>query len=243
MRDDLAHINEIPCARNSLLAGIASGFGIGVIRGINTSAFFFHYMCMCMYLVFWFCLFLALPHCVSFLSFISVFIFISYVLSLQYFTSLSMLCVLICVSCPLLRTFRSSELGCRHIPHRLRRYLVSLPEPFFPSFHPFRHPITPVLAKPSLPRLPQNKVHTSLSLIYNPKCLKTKTKLRNNTDNNYVYLLCIHSFISNRNICRASIRREREQVRGVVEQMAERRMRRAEQDKRDAESSESKGSS
>lgn len=38
--DDLKHIGEIPCARNSLLAGIASGFGIGVIRGINTSAFF-----------------------------------------------------------------------------------------------------------------------------------------------------------------------------------------------------------
>lgn len=37
--DDLKHIGEIPCARNSLLAGIASGFGIGVIRGINTSAF------------------------------------------------------------------------------------------------------------------------------------------------------------------------------------------------------------
>lgn len=36
--DDLKRIGEIPCARNSLLAGIASGFGIGVIRGINTSA-------------------------------------------------------------------------------------------------------------------------------------------------------------------------------------------------------------
>lgn len=41
--DDLKHIGEIPCARNSLLAGIASGFGIGVIRGINTSAFLFFF--------------------------------------------------------------------------------------------------------------------------------------------------------------------------------------------------------
>lgn len=40
-----------------------------------------------------------------------------------------------------------------------------------------------------------------------------------------------------RQICRNSIRREREQVRVVVEQMAERRMRRAEQDKKDADES------
>ncbi|TFK73640.1 hypothetical protein BDN72DRAFT_168497 [Pluteus cervinus] len=31
----VTHIGEIPCARNSLLGGIASGFGIGVIRGIS----------------------------------------------------------------------------------------------------------------------------------------------------------------------------------------------------------------
>lgn len=39
IRDDLAHIGEIPCARNSLLSGIASGIGIGVIRGINVKPF------------------------------------------------------------------------------------------------------------------------------------------------------------------------------------------------------------
>ncbi|TBU40267.1 hypothetical protein BD309DRAFT_967809 [Dichomitus squalens] len=32
-------INEIPCARNSLLSGIASGVGIGVIRGMSSSVF------------------------------------------------------------------------------------------------------------------------------------------------------------------------------------------------------------
>ncbi|KAH9889924.1 hypothetical protein C8Q73DRAFT_706002 [Cubamyces lactineus] len=39
VRDDLSHINEIPCARNSLLSGIASGVGIGVIRGMSASVF------------------------------------------------------------------------------------------------------------------------------------------------------------------------------------------------------------
>ncbi|KAH9851700.1 hypothetical protein C2E23DRAFT_828776 [Lenzites betulinus] len=39
VRDDLARINEIPCARNSLLSGIASGVGIGVIRGMSASVF------------------------------------------------------------------------------------------------------------------------------------------------------------------------------------------------------------
>ena len=29
------HIGEIPCARNSLLSGIASGVGVGVIRGLS----------------------------------------------------------------------------------------------------------------------------------------------------------------------------------------------------------------
>ncbi|KAJ6584127.1 hypothetical protein DFH09DRAFT_1144326 [Mycena vulgaris] len=32
-----AHIGEVPCARNSLLSGIASGVGIGFIRGISVS--------------------------------------------------------------------------------------------------------------------------------------------------------------------------------------------------------------
>ncbi|OCH90926.1 hypothetical protein OBBRIDRAFT_729818 [Obba rivulosa] len=32
-------INEIPCARNSLLSGIASGAGVGVIRGMSAGAF------------------------------------------------------------------------------------------------------------------------------------------------------------------------------------------------------------
>ncbi|KAI0357523.1 hypothetical protein OH77DRAFT_1399009 [Trametes cingulata] len=39
VRDDLSHINEIPCARNSLLSGIASGVGIGIIRGMSASVF------------------------------------------------------------------------------------------------------------------------------------------------------------------------------------------------------------
>ncbi|OSD07447.1 hypothetical protein PYCCODRAFT_1463703 [Trametes coccinea BRFM310] len=39
VRDDLSHINEIPCARNSLLSGIASGVGIGFIRGMSGSVF------------------------------------------------------------------------------------------------------------------------------------------------------------------------------------------------------------
>ncbi|OBZ68688.1 hypothetical protein A0H81_11177 [Grifola frondosa] len=37
--DDLQKINEIPCARSSLLSGIASGAGIGVIRGMSTNVF------------------------------------------------------------------------------------------------------------------------------------------------------------------------------------------------------------
>ncbi|KAF7298839.1 hypothetical protein MIND_00831600 [Mycena indigotica] len=31
------HIGEVPCARNSLLSGIASGVGIGIIRGISVN--------------------------------------------------------------------------------------------------------------------------------------------------------------------------------------------------------------
>ncbi|KAH9080584.1 hypothetical protein EDB83DRAFT_996296 [Lactarius deliciosus] len=34
-REDLQRIGEIPCARNSLLSGIASGVGVGVIRGLS----------------------------------------------------------------------------------------------------------------------------------------------------------------------------------------------------------------
>jgi len=37
--DDLTHLGEVPCARKSLLSGIASGVGIGVIRGINVGPF------------------------------------------------------------------------------------------------------------------------------------------------------------------------------------------------------------
>ncbi|PAV17092.1 mitochondrial cytochrome c oxidase 20 [Pyrrhoderma noxium] len=37
--DDLKHIGEIPCARNSLLLGISAGTGIGFVRGFNTKPF------------------------------------------------------------------------------------------------------------------------------------------------------------------------------------------------------------
>ncbi|KAI0789605.1 hypothetical protein C8Q75DRAFT_806772 [Abortiporus biennis] len=37
--DDVEKINEIPCARNSLLSGIASGAGIGFIRGMSAGPF------------------------------------------------------------------------------------------------------------------------------------------------------------------------------------------------------------
>ncbi|VDC00732.1 unnamed protein product [Peniophora sp. CBMAI 1063] len=37
--NDFQHIGEIPCARNSLLAGIASGAGMGVIRGMTAGVF------------------------------------------------------------------------------------------------------------------------------------------------------------------------------------------------------------
>ncbi|KAH7885256.1 hypothetical protein F5I97DRAFT_1352984 [Phlebopus sp. FC_14] len=33
--DDFQRLGEIPCARNSLLSGIASGAGVGVIRGMS----------------------------------------------------------------------------------------------------------------------------------------------------------------------------------------------------------------
>ncbi|KAH9042169.1 hypothetical protein EDB85DRAFT_1838757, partial [Lactarius pseudohatsudake] len=36
---DLQRIGEIPCARNSLLSGIASGVGVGVIRGLSVRPF------------------------------------------------------------------------------------------------------------------------------------------------------------------------------------------------------------
>ncbi|KAL4069887.1 hypothetical protein V8B97DRAFT_1871887, partial [Scleroderma yunnanense] len=35
--DDFERLGEIPCARHSLLNGIASGAGVGVIRAISTS--------------------------------------------------------------------------------------------------------------------------------------------------------------------------------------------------------------
>ncbi|KAG5636497.1 hypothetical protein H0H81_007831 [Sphagnurus paluster] len=34
----VTHISDVPCARNSLLGGIASGAGIGVVRGMSASA-------------------------------------------------------------------------------------------------------------------------------------------------------------------------------------------------------------
>ncbi|KAI0269794.1 hypothetical protein BC834DRAFT_863393 [Gloeopeniophorella convolvens] len=37
--EDLQRVGEIPCARNSLLSGIASGVGVGVIRGLSVSVF------------------------------------------------------------------------------------------------------------------------------------------------------------------------------------------------------------
>jgi glycerol kinase len=39
--DDFQHIGEMPCVRNSLMSGIASGAGIGIIRSmtLRTSMF------------------------------------------------------------------------------------------------------------------------------------------------------------------------------------------------------------
>jgi len=37
--DDLRNIGEVPCARNSLLAGILSGTGMAFVRGWNAGAF------------------------------------------------------------------------------------------------------------------------------------------------------------------------------------------------------------
>ncbi|KAH7927778.1 hypothetical protein BV22DRAFT_1006240 [Leucogyrophana mollusca] len=37
--DDFQRIGEIPCARNSLLSGIASGAGVGVIRAMSAGPF------------------------------------------------------------------------------------------------------------------------------------------------------------------------------------------------------------
>ncbi|KAA1469943.1 hypothetical protein DENSPDRAFT_773726 [Dentipellis sp. KUC8613] len=39
VKEAAKRIGEIPCARNSLLSGIASGFGIGVIRGLSVRPF------------------------------------------------------------------------------------------------------------------------------------------------------------------------------------------------------------
>ncbi|KAG5719274.1 hypothetical protein E4T56_gene13369 [Termitomyces sp. T112] len=33
------HVGDIPCARNSLLGGIAGGLGIGIVRAMSASAF------------------------------------------------------------------------------------------------------------------------------------------------------------------------------------------------------------
>jgi len=37
--DDFQRLGEVPCARNSLLSGIASGAGVGFIRAMNTTPF------------------------------------------------------------------------------------------------------------------------------------------------------------------------------------------------------------
>jgi hypothetical protein len=34
--DDLRHLDQIPCARTSLMSGIASGVGLGVVRAFST---------------------------------------------------------------------------------------------------------------------------------------------------------------------------------------------------------------
>ncbi|KAH8998619.1 hypothetical protein EDB92DRAFT_1933018 [Lactarius akahatsu] len=39
VREAFKRIGEIPCARNSLLSGIASGVGVGVIRGLSVRPF------------------------------------------------------------------------------------------------------------------------------------------------------------------------------------------------------------
>ncbi|KAH8081999.1 hypothetical protein BXZ70DRAFT_1002615 [Cristinia sonorae] len=39
VREAIKKIGDIPCARSSLLSGIASGLGVGVIRGMSTSTF------------------------------------------------------------------------------------------------------------------------------------------------------------------------------------------------------------
>ncbi|KZT28318.1 hypothetical protein NEOLEDRAFT_1024830, partial [Neolentinus lepideus HHB14362 ss-1] len=37
--DDFSHIGEMPCARSSLLNGIAAGAGVGIVRGIGAGPF------------------------------------------------------------------------------------------------------------------------------------------------------------------------------------------------------------
>ncbi|KAI0251969.1 hypothetical protein BJV78DRAFT_1125294 [Lactifluus subvellereus] len=39
VREAFKRIGEVPCARNSLLSGIASGVGVGVIRGLSVHPF------------------------------------------------------------------------------------------------------------------------------------------------------------------------------------------------------------
>jgi hypothetical protein len=36
LRDDLRRLEEVPCARNSLMSGIASGVGLGAVRAFST---------------------------------------------------------------------------------------------------------------------------------------------------------------------------------------------------------------
>jgi len=43
------HVTELPCARNALLAGIVSGAGMGVIRGMAAGKESSEFACLCEY--------------------------------------------------------------------------------------------------------------------------------------------------------------------------------------------------
>ena len=43
------HVTELPCARNALLAGIVSGAGMGVIRGMAAGKRSCEFACLCQY--------------------------------------------------------------------------------------------------------------------------------------------------------------------------------------------------
>jgi len=43
------HVTELPCARNALLAGIVSGAGMGVIRGLSAGKRSCEFPCLCEY--------------------------------------------------------------------------------------------------------------------------------------------------------------------------------------------------